>query len=230
MDTIIISREYVYNGTVRREEGVGYKVMYPDWIACGKFQYQVGKTYSMKEEELVLREWGFHYCEHPIDCLRYYDLVPENKFSQVKIHGKVVRNPVDDIGDLDDKCATNIIEIDKEISFEDWLELCTVSVTIFVNNRKYVEQTYVKGILDKKLIYFLQQGEEKTAQEDVLKCSYTRVFADQSEYRYNLEQYRENKTLKERSYWSDSETQMAYRYENDGKTICSTVSFLTESY
>jgi hypothetical protein len=80
----------------------------------------------MDETTLTLCERGFHYCEHAIDCRKYYGFVPENKYSQVKIHGKVVRTDEHDL-DWENKCATNMIEIHKEINFEDWLKLCTDS-------------------------------------------------------------------------------------------------------
>ena len=40
-------------------------------MKCRDFQYEVGKTYEEPEAELCRK--GFHACEAPIDCLRYYD-------------------------------------------------------------------------------------------------------------------------------------------------------------
>ena len=48
----------------------GYKVFNPDWT-CKGFQYEVGKTYEM-EEEPVLCNSGFHFCERALDCFNYY--------------------------------------------------------------------------------------------------------------------------------------------------------------
>ena len=40
-------------------------------LKCRDFQYEIGKTYT--EDEAELCEVGFHACEHPLDCLNYYE-------------------------------------------------------------------------------------------------------------------------------------------------------------
>ena len=40
-------------------------------MKCRDFQYEEGKTYEESEAKLCRK--GFHACEAPIDCLRYYD-------------------------------------------------------------------------------------------------------------------------------------------------------------
>jgi hypothetical protein len=199
---MLFSREYIYNGAIQREKDGAYKIMLSDWTALqGGFQYQVGKTYSL-DGPLRLCNSGFHYCEHPIDCLRYYGCVSENKFAQVKIHGEVVRTGMMDLY-RENKCATNVIEIYKEINFKDWLELCTVTVMILLNGRKYTEQTYVKGILEKKLVYYqhpsgsflpaynLFLSEHKG---DLIRTCYSRI-PDCFPSRYRVEEYHLDQTL-----------------------------------
>ncbi len=39
-------------------------------LTCRKFQYKEGKSYEEKQAELCNK--GFHACENPIDCLKYY--------------------------------------------------------------------------------------------------------------------------------------------------------------
>ena len=40
-------------------------------LKCCNFQYEIGKTYT--EDRAELCEVGFHACEHPLDCLNYYE-------------------------------------------------------------------------------------------------------------------------------------------------------------
>jgi hypothetical protein len=211
---MVISRVYIYNGLQKAaDQGVGYKVMLPDWKAReGEFQYEVGKTYSMEASGLRLCKSGFHYCEHAIDCLMHYDFVPENKFSQVKIHGKVIRASMGDLI-LQNKCATNIIEIHNEIGFEEWLQLCSVTVIILRNGRKYKEETYVKGILEKRLRYFVEPSKQG---EDVVQFCTTRV-PDRVPFRYNMKSYRIDQTLEGTCTWNEAKKENAYvHYDSKG--------------
>lgn len=40
-------------------------------LKCRNFQYEIGKTYT--EDKAKLCNAGFHACEHPLDCLNYYE-------------------------------------------------------------------------------------------------------------------------------------------------------------
>ena len=40
-------------------------------LKCRNFQYEIGKTYT--EDKAKLCEAGIHACEHPLDCLNYYE-------------------------------------------------------------------------------------------------------------------------------------------------------------
>ena len=40
-------------------------------LKCRNFQYEIGKTYT--EDKAELCNAGFHACEHPLDCLNYYN-------------------------------------------------------------------------------------------------------------------------------------------------------------
>ena len=85
----------------------GYKFMKSD-MTCLGFQYEVGKEYILEEELQICRN-GFHFCENPFDCLRYYDNIKGDKrLFLVEALGKVITK--------DDKSVTNKIKIVEEIT------------------------------------------------------------------------------------------------------------------
>ena len=93
----------------------GYKVFNPDWT-CRDYQYEVGKTF----EENVRPECcerGFHFCLKASDCFNYYSFDPRNKVAEVTALGEV------DSENDDSKCSTNIIRIDRELTWHEVLEL-----------------------------------------------------------------------------------------------------------
>ena len=47
----------------------GYKGFNKD-MTCRDFQYEEGKEYTTDNAKLC--ESGFHACEYPLDCFRYY--------------------------------------------------------------------------------------------------------------------------------------------------------------
>ena len=93
----------------------GYKVFNKDWT-CRGFQYEVGKTYEMKEDP-VYCEIGFHFCGKLIDCFNYYDFDSENKVAEIEALGTI-----DDSGDKEKYC-TNKIKIVRELTWHEVLDL-----------------------------------------------------------------------------------------------------------
>ena len=93
----------------------GYKVFNPDWT-CRNFQYEVGKTYEENVNPKCCTA-GFHFCTKASDCFNRYSFNPENKVAEVLALGIV------NTGSGDTKCATNKIQIVREIS---WQELLTI--------------------------------------------------------------------------------------------------------
>lgn len=91
----------------------GYKVFNPDWT-CREKQYEVGKIYH--EERVILCERGMHFCKRLVDCFNYYSFNPHNKVAEVIAHGNVIEK--------NDKCCTDILEIVREITWEEVLRLC----------------------------------------------------------------------------------------------------------
>ena len=91
----------------------GYKVFNPDWT-CRGFQYKVGEYYERDENPIVCKR-GFHFCERLEDCFNYYDFDSENKVAEITAYGEIVVQ--------NNKCCTNKIKIEKELS---WYEVLSI--------------------------------------------------------------------------------------------------------
>lgn len=91
----------------------GFKVFNPDWT-CRGFQYEVGKVYEENVTPSVC-DRGFHFCKQAKDCFNYYQFDPNNKVAEVIALG--------DIAEEGDKCCTNIIKIEREITWEEVLTI-----------------------------------------------------------------------------------------------------------
>jgi hypothetical protein len=100
--------------TKSEEKLKAYKVFNPDWT-CKGFQYEVGKTYSIKDTPIMC-ESGFHACIKVSDCFTYYTFDPQNKVAEVELSGIVLGL------DSDKQCAQKITII-KKISWESMLVL-----------------------------------------------------------------------------------------------------------
>ena len=93
----------------------GYKIFNSDWT-CRGFQYEVGKTYEMKEDPICC-ERGFHFCGKLIDCFGYYNFDSENKVAEIEATGAI-----DDDGN-EEKYCTNKIKIVRELTWHEVLDL-----------------------------------------------------------------------------------------------------------
>lgn len=94
----------------------GYKIFNPDWTCRGK-AYTCPGTFEEDVEPIVC-ESGMHFCKKAIDCFNYYSFDPRNHIAEVIAHGTVVG--------YNDKCCTNKLEIVREISWAELLELVNV--------------------------------------------------------------------------------------------------------
>lgn len=94
----------------------GYKIFNPDWTCRGK-AYTCPGTFEEDVEPIVC-ESGMHFCKKAIDCFNYYSFDPRNHIAEVIAHGTVVG--------YNDKCCTNKLEIVREISWTELLELVNV--------------------------------------------------------------------------------------------------------
>ena len=91
----------------------GYKVFNSDWT-CRGFQFEVGKTFKHKGE-IYLCGSGFHFCKKASDCFNYYTFDSRNKVAEI-----VAFDLVETKGD---KSVTNKIQIVREISWHELLDL-----------------------------------------------------------------------------------------------------------
>ena len=106
--------EHIKNKRKRSKTMVkGYKVFNPDWT-CRDKQYTCPGTFEENVNPSVCNV-GMHFCKNAADCFRYYDFDPNNHVAEVIAHGTVAEG--------EDKCATNNLEIVREIPWAEVLEI-----------------------------------------------------------------------------------------------------------
>ena len=106
--------EHIKNKRKRSKTMVkGYKVFNPDWTCKGK-QYTCPGTFEENVNPSVCNV-GMHFCKNAADCFRYYDFDPNNHVAEVIAHGTVAEG--------EGKCATNKLEIVREIPWAEVLEI-----------------------------------------------------------------------------------------------------------
>lgn len=106
--------EHIKNKRKRSKTMVkGYKVFNPDWT-CKDKQYTCPGTFEEDVNPSVCNV-GMHFCKNAADCFRYYNFDPNNHVAEVIAHGTVAEG--------EDKCATNKLEIVREIPWAEVLEI-----------------------------------------------------------------------------------------------------------
>lgn len=91
----------------------GYKVFNSDWTCRGKHYTCPGKF--EEDVKLLICSRGMHFCKKAVDCFNYYDFNPDFHVAEVVAYGRVVER--------DDKCVTDKLEIVREISWHEVLDL-----------------------------------------------------------------------------------------------------------
>nr|DAL51965.1 MAG TPA_asm: hypothetical protein [Caudoviricetes sp.] len=81
---------------------------------CKGKQYSCPGTFEEDVNPSVCNV-GMHFCKNAADCFRYYDFNPNNHVAEVIAHGTVAEG--------EDKCATNKLEIVREIPWTEVLEI-----------------------------------------------------------------------------------------------------------
>ena len=92
----------------------GFKVFNPDWTCRGK-QYTCPGTFEEDVSPSVC-DRGMHFCKVAADCFNYYSFDPDNHVAEVIAFAD---RTVED----GDKCATNYLEIVREIPWAELLEV-----------------------------------------------------------------------------------------------------------
>lgn len=91
----------------------GYKVFNQNWT-CRDKQYTCPGKFE-EDCSPVVCGVGMHFCKRVVDCFNYYGFDPKNKVAEVVSYGEVAESG--------DKCCTNKLEILREISWSELLEL-----------------------------------------------------------------------------------------------------------
>ena len=95
----------------------GFKVFNPDWTCSPNGNTKQYTCPGKFEEDVtpVRCGQGMHFCKVAADCFNYYDFDPNNHVAEVAAYGEVVEEG--------DKCATNKLEIIREIPWAELLEM-----------------------------------------------------------------------------------------------------------
>ena len=122
--------------TTETQSVTGYKAFDNNMKCMNNFQYEVGKIYTMNENEVVLCQSGFHFCMIPIDVFEYY--YNHSKFAVIKATGKIIHDR--------NKSVCSQITIEKLITLD---ELYKLTNGKFVRNNGDIEH-YQNGRLHRK--------------------------------------------------------------------------------
>lgn len=102
-------------------------------MTCRGFQYEEGKEYETDKAETC--ECGFHACEHPLDCFRYYS-PSESVFHEVEQSGDFSKD-----GD-DSKVASTKIKIGASINIAGIVKAAIEYTTKRINEEKETDHDY----------------------------------------------------------------------------------------
>lgn len=96
-------------------------------LKCRDFQYEIGKEYE--EPEASICNKGFHACEHPLDCFRYY-APSKSRYCEVEIEDNGERSA------NDSKVCGKKIKIGKEIGIPELVKAAFAYVKSKCTNSK----------------------------------------------------------------------------------------------
>ena len=99
------------------EEIRGYKVFNPDWTCSPNGNTKQYACPGKYEEDItpIRCGRGMHFCRKAADCFNYYTFDSNNKVAEVIAYG--------DIAEEGNKCCTNKLEIVRELTWHEVLEL-----------------------------------------------------------------------------------------------------------
>ena len=114
-----------------------YKAFHKGMICNGK-QYRENADFEEQGAESCCKAGMMHFCKDPFDVLNYYPLVDENgEFSEF-----ATVEPLDEVVEREDKCASKKIHIGAKLSFKDFIK---AAVDIMVEKTKGKGSEYYSG-------------------------------------------------------------------------------------
>ena len=96
----------------------GWKV-FNEELKCRNVQFTVGKR-KKQTGELILCQHGYHFHTDPSHLFNYYDFDIKNRVCEIIAYGKIVEG--------DDKSCCNDIELIKELTWSEVLDLINIGV------------------------------------------------------------------------------------------------------
>ena len=88
---------------------IGYKAFNQD-LTCRGFQYEIGKTYSIKESPIPCNR-GFHFCKSIAETYEFYPMSENTRICKIEALGEIQT-------DDEKKYCTNVIKIIEEVTDE----------------------------------------------------------------------------------------------------------------
>jgi len=96
---------------------IGYKVFNSNWTCSPNGNTKQYSCPGKFEEDVIPVRCGtgMHFCRRAVDCFNYYDFDSNNKVAEIIAYGDTVEEG--------DKCCTNKLEIIRELTWHEVLEL-----------------------------------------------------------------------------------------------------------
>lgn len=101
----------------------GFKIFNEDWSSnCGKYNYAgknktpINKIFE-EQDDIVICRSGMHFCKRAIDCLNYYELLPNSKFAKVEAYGELVNS------DDNDKTSCKIMKVVRVYEYNEFIDI-----------------------------------------------------------------------------------------------------------
>lgn len=111
----------------------GYKAFDEDLKSLIGTQFEIGKTYEIKDNNLKMRSKGFHFCEDIYDIFKYYrPKIRKIRICKIKAEDIIIKD--------EDKSVTNKIIIIEEINYKDEF------LNNFIN-KPYNEKNYLGALV-----------------------------------------------------------------------------------
>ena len=96
---------------------IGYKGFNSE-LKCIGYQYEIGKTFEIdNNKKLYICHCGLHFCENPLDVLKYYPNEKGNRYAVVESIGNTI------FDSYDSKVATDKLKVIKEITYNELVQL-----------------------------------------------------------------------------------------------------------